>query len=263
MSLIDSGTEAKLEELIRNAGQVLVDMWPGGNGSRRGELERFTKEDGTIVTTADLEANNLLVSGLTDLFPDTMVMSEELPESHGGTNSNNLWILDPLDGTKHYSAGKGNFSILLSLTEKGRVTYGAMYLPVAGQFFSARAGRGTLLNGEYMRVSDSDGPRPQSIFIEHFDMPPSNWWVSRKIDSSEAFAGLCTGQLDGVVIKLTTHKSWDIAPFVVLVEEAGGRVTDETGAVPLFESKPPGIAYLIASNGIIHEELLRVVNPQG
>ncbi len=266
MSLVDNAKEAKLEELIRGAGRVLMDMWPGGNegsgsGSRRGELERSTKEDGTIVTTADLEVNNLLVSALAELFPGIPVMSEELPETHSGSNSINLWIIDPLDGTKHYAAGRSNFSILLALTEKGRVAYGAMYLPALEQFISARAGQGTLLNGRFPRVSETMS-RTQSIFVEHFVPPPSNLWVSQKMDSSEAFLGLCTGQLDGVVIKLTTHKSWDLAPFVVLVEESGGRVTDETGAVPCFEAKLPGISYFVASNGLVHEELLRRINPK-
>ncbi|NMC64007.1 MAG: hypothetical protein GYA55_12660 [SAR324 cluster bacterium] len=256
MSLVDKNKEAKLEELLRRAGDILLDYWPGGSGALKSRLESFQKSDASIVTTADLEVNALLSKGLSELFPGLEIMSEEMPETHELRNRSSFCILDPLDGTKHFAAGASNFSILLAFVEDGNLNYGAMYMPAQGDYLCAAKGRGCLFNGHNMRVSEAETPRPSSIFIEHFDAAPSLFLTQEKLDSSEAIKKICSAELDGVVIRLRKHKTWDIAALIPLVEESGGRISDEHGAMPYFESSEPGFAYLLVSNGQIHDFLL-------
>ena len=259
MSIVDKEKEAKIECVIRSAGQVLMDMWPGGDGSRKGDLKDFVKPDGSIVTSADLEANEILVGGIRELFVGVPIMSEESPESHIDYTDDKLWILDPLDGTKHFFAGRDCFAIMLALSEKGVITFGVMYLPAKNQYLSARKGHGTILDGTYIRVSDSMEPRPRSVFIDNLQVPSSTMLLEGGSASSDVVLGLCSGKLDGAIVGITSHKSWDIAPIAVLVEEAGGTFTDENGVMPVFETSLPPMRYGVASNTQIHPRLMSLI----
>jgi 3'-phosphoadenosine 5'-phosphosulfate (PAPS) 3'-phosphatase len=90
--------------------------------------------------------------------------------------------------------------------------------------------------------------------------PPEALWVyDRWLDSGLAFLTLCTGDFDGFILHIKSHREWDLAAPALMVQEAGGRVTDEDGKEVIFGEGSISYKYLVASNTVLHEDLLRLI----
>jgi fructose-1,6-bisphosphatase/inositol monophosphatase family enzyme len=94
------------------------------------------------------------------------------------------------------------------------------------------------------------------------DVPPAPYLYDRWLDSGLAFLTLCTGDFDGFILKIRTHREWDLAAPTLMVEESGGKVTDEHGAPIRFAENSMTYRYLVASNGVLHDELLALIPDQ-
>ena len=169
------------------------------------------------------------------------------------------WVIDPLDGTKHFLNGTDQFSVLVALCEERVPTLGIMFFPARDILVVAEQGRGVSVNGTPARVSPSEAARSGSVYIRNFDSKRPDL-SSPMMDSGLAFLKLIAGELDGAVLRMTTHREWDIAAPIVAIKEAGGRVSDEAG-----KEIPCGLGtvqfqYLVASNGTTHAELLSLIS---
>lgn len=250
---------AGLLEAVRNAGEFLLSLWPGAAGSSA-DLGVESKADGSLVSRADFGANEILTNAITRLFPGDALLSEETaPDVAALAAAKRTWVIDPLDGTKHFLNGTDQFSVLVALCEDRCPTLGLMLFPARGVLVVAEQGRGVTVNGERASVSRSSAPRPSSVYIRNFESKRPEL-ASPMMDSGLAFLKLITGELDGVVIRMTTHREWDIAAPIVAIREAGGRVTDEAG-----KEIPCGLGtlqfqYLVASNGSTHSDLLSLIS---
>ena len=259
MTFIDSASENELERLVRQAGAHVLRYWPGGAGNSRAELEINKKVDGSLVTTADLESNEILIRGLHALFPQDSIYSEEIADEGTSDKSSRVWIIDPLDGTKSFVDGNDDFSILLSLCVDEQIVFGAMYFPARNVYARAARGRGAALEGESLHVSSAAAFRRRAIYLRHLPLPADVCFYDRWMDSGMAFLSLCRGELDGIVVRLIHHQEWDLAAPAVMIAESGGRVTDEHGNPVRFKTHPVDYGYFIASNGVIHSQLLQLL----
>jgi fructose-1,6-bisphosphatase/inositol monophosphatase family enzyme len=251
----------RVEKLVREAGAILLKYWPQKlYGTSQPELTIEQKKDGTLVTQADLESNQLLVAGLQKFFPDDAMYSEEL----GGTCpvEKRAWIIDPLDGTKSFIQGNDDFSVLVGLCQRQRAQFGMMYFPARKLLAIGGAGQGAQLNQESLHVSSRTTAAPRSIYLRHLQLTPSIEYYDTWMDSGMAFLNLCRGIFDGIIIKLVHHQEWDLAAPTVMIEESGGRVTNEHGEPFVFRCAPVADQYFVASNGHIHEQLLSLI-PKG
>jgi myo-inositol-1(or 4)-monophosphatase len=187
------------------------------------------------------------------------VLSEEItPDEARLAQSKRTWIIDPLDGTKSFVAGHDDFSILVALVEEERPTFGVMFFPARQQLIIARSGATPECNGRKLAVSKSNTLLPGRIYIRNFECRRPEL-ASPMMDSGLALLKVACGELDGAIIKMTTHRQWDIAAPSAVLLGAGGRFSDETGAEISFKPGPLKFTHYLASNGNIHELLQALI----
>jgi histidinol-phosphatase len=216
------------------------------------------KDDGTPVTEADLAVEEALRGALAKRFPDDAILGEE----HGLEGSpGRTWVLDPIDGTKNFAAGIQIFATLIALLDDGAPVVGVVSAPALGERYSAGRGGGATLNGNRIEVSTvSDVPE---AFLVWGDVS----WAVESASSDESFATLvrraartrafgdfwghmlvARGAADAMMEE--SLRVWDWAALQVLVEEAGGRVTQLDGE-PLVDG-----GSVLTSNGALHTQLV-------
>ena len=254
--------------MIKNT--LLKATEAGANEIRRffnGQFTISNKEGiNNLVTEADHAAEKAIFSVIKESFPDHFILSEESGEII--TNSEYKWIIDPIDGTVNFANGIPLCCVSIGVEFKGEVILGAVYNPLMDEFFIGEKGKGATLNGKIINVSDKadigtsclatgfpytyldreNGP------LQVFEKLIRKGIAVRRIGS--AAIDLCwvaAGRFDAFFEQRL--EAWDSAAGSLIVQEAGGKVTD-------YDGKPFSVYQypMIASNGKIHDELLRIVN---
>jgi len=225
-----------------------------------------------LVTPYDMEAEALIVDRLRTAFPDHTYFAEE-GEHDAGAEGDYVWYIDPIDGTNNFAHGIPFFAISLALYRGREPLFGLVHEPLRDEMFHAIAGRGAYLStphdGQQRLAVSRAKSLVQSLLASGF---PYDRHTSRQ-DNAAQFAAflkraqglrrmgaaaldlayVAAGRLDGYwEYKLN---SWDVAAGVLLVEEAGGSVTDPEGR-PFQLTRAPE---LVASNGRIHREMLDIL----
>lgn len=253
--------ESEIEKAMRQAGSALLSYWriDEKSGSTLG-VEK--KPDGSFVTKADFASNEILVSALTKQFPSDGILSEEIPMDSHLQSLKRVWIIDPLDGTQSFIHGNDDFSILVALTVDSHSELGYMYFPAREKFAIARKGGGAWQNAEKMQVSSHAALRAKSVYYRNFQPTNPALCYDKNMDSGCAFLMVASGVFDGLIIKIVSHREWDLAAPAVVVEESGGKVTNEFGEAVRFEPGKMNCRYFVASNGVAHEQLLAMIPPE-
>ena len=240
-------------EAARAAGEIALTYYRGG-------FDVTIKPDQTPVTQADREAERAIRDILGQAFPDWGFLGEEFGEA-GATDIR--WIIDPIDGTKNFVRGIPIWAVLIALEEKGEVTTGVVYNPVSAELFTARRGDGAFLNGERIRVSDRDDLKDATVLHAGLRLlrEAGHWeGFMRLVDAGYRTRGfgdyygyglLAQGKAE-IYVEVDL-KPWDIAPVKILVEEAGGRLTDFSGRPTIYDGR------VLATNGHLHAEALRLL----
>ncbi len=239
------------------------------------ELQRFfngtfkiSNKEGVnnLVTEADHAAEKAIIEVITKDFPDHFILSEEVGEIK--TDSEYKWIIDPIDGTVNFANGIPICCVSIALEYKGEIILGAVYNPNMNEFFLAEKGLGATLNDKKISVSDKTTVIKSCLVTgfpyTYLDEPNGPLQVFEKLIRQgipvrrlgSAAIDLCwvaAGRFDGFY----EHKlaAWDSAAGYLIVEEAGGKVTDFKG-----ERYSPYQPHIVATNGKIHDELLQYVN---
>lgn len=216
-----------------------------------------------LVTEWDTRAEDLIRARLEELAPGVPILGEEGGES-GDADSEDWWLVDPIDGTVNFAHGLPIFSVSIALERRGEPVVGAVIAPALGWEFSAAKGLGAHLGERRLRVSSTasleaamlstgfpyDRAETRHNFAEweHFQRTAG---ACRRLGA--ASLDLCMvgrGWLDG--FWETRLSPWDVAAGALVVTEAGGMVTDITGGPFVARA-----GNAIASNGVIHKEILR------
>ena len=247
-----------VENFMRLAGSKLMEFWPGNNKSQN-KLDTQTKSDGSFVTSADFASNEILLEHLSKAWPEYGIISEECEDQEQTRLKEKVWILDPLDGTKAFIHGRDDFSILLGLSIKNQVEFGAMYFPAQNLYAHAERGNGAFLNNQQLAVSNSKELRPGKVYYRNFEPPPHECFFKEWMDSGLAFLALCRGDFDGLIMRMSMHKEWDIAAPAIMAEESGAILTDENGDKIKFNVGKIDYRYLVCSNIRIHDQLLAMI----
>ena len=216
-----------------------------------------------LVTEADHAAEKAIMEIIRNDYPDHYILSEESGDMP--TASSYKWIIDPLDGTVNFAHGLPLCCVSIGLEQDGEMLMGAVYNPFFDEFYFAQKGYGATLNNKNLQVSEEKKVEKACLVTgfpyTYLDEPNGPLDVfSRLIRKGvpvrrlgSAAMDLCwvaAGRFDGFY----EHKlhAWDSAAGFLIVQEAGGKVTDFSGA--LYSPYQPQI---VATNGKIHEELLR------
>lgn len=246
------------EEAARLGGQVL-----------RSWASRFTvreKSRANLVTEADTASQQAIHDFLRKRFPQHGFLGEEGLEIHAA-QSPYRWVIDPLDGTTNYVHGFPYYAVSIALQENGRLIAGAVFNPVTDEMFLAQDGAGAWLNRQPLRCSDVPqlaealviaslpvATQPQDPSVQRFlRVLGKAQTVQRTGSAALNLAYVAAGRIDG--FWSTSLKPWDMAAGVLIVQEAGGRVT-QTGGHP-FDLNVPD---LLATNGTeVHSELSQLL----
>jgi myo-inositol-1(or 4)-monophosphatase len=246
--------------LCKEAGQIMLE----GLGD---SLEITRKGEVDLVTQVDLALEGMIVEAIHDGYPDHSVLSEEGRDEVKAQEAEYTWLVDPLDGTTNYVHGYPAFCVSLALAHGGDVLAGAAYDPLHDELFYAERGRGATLNDRRIAVSSTE--RLISALLstgfpyERATVPDNNLaqfneliarvqGVRRSGSVALDLAYVAAGRLDG---HWELHvKPWDTAAGGLLIKEAGGRITGNTG-----NPWSPFESYVVATNGKIHDELLGVL----
>ena len=220
--------------------------------SFRSGLAIETKPDLTPVTEADRAVESDLRRVLAEERPDDAILGEEEGAAGGGARR---WFVDPIDGTRNYSRGIPVWATLIALESEGVVQLGVVSAPaMAGRWWAER-GAGAFANGERIHVSSVDTIESSVLSFAIASEVPAiarRAWHARGFGDFWSYMLIAEGSVDGA-LDGPGVKEWDLAAMQVIVEEAGGRFSDFSGE-PRIDS---GSA--VASNGLIHDELLAAV----
>jgi myo-inositol-1(or 4)-monophosphatase len=240
-----------------------------------GELQRFfngefrvSNKEGinNLVTEADHASEKAIIDCIKKEHPGHFILSEETGEIK--MDSEYKWIIDPIDGTVNFANGIPLCCVSIGLEKAGQVIMGAVYNPLMNEFFFAQKGFGASLNDKKISVSNKSAVIKSCLVTgfpyTYLDMPNGPLQVFERFIRKgvpvrrlgSAAIDLCwvaAGRFDGFY---EHHlQAWDTAAGYLIVEEAGGKVTDYKG-----EDYSPYQPHLLATNGLIHEEMLDIIN---
>ena len=246
------------KDIAQEAGTLLREYF-----FKAGEI--FFKGEVNLVTEADTAAQDLIFRRLSKSFPGHDFLAEEgLKELSG---SEFRWVFDPLDGTTNFAHRFPVFSVSLALEQRKKSVCGVVFNPMSGEMFWAERGEGAYLNGQKIAVSKIDDlnkslvatgfpydiRETQTNMIHHDHFLLRTQGVRRCGSAALDLCFVACGRFDGFwEMKLNP---WDTAAGAVIVEEAGGRITD-------FQGRPVDIYHpeVLATNGLLHQAMLDVLN---
>jgi myo-inositol-1(or 4)-monophosphatase len=245
-------------QATRSAGRVIVERLPA---EREVQLKGFRD----IVTDADLAAEHAIIQTIRARFPDHAMLTEESGES--ASDSPYVWVVDPLDGTTNYSRRLPTFCVSVGLLFQGQLTVGAVYDPLRDHLFAAERGRGATLNGAPLQVSQVDRIGDTVVGLDWAHSQENRREIVARLDRiapacgtlrgmGSAALGLCyvaAGWTDAYFH--VGLKEWDMAAGLLLIQEAGGRVTDILG-----RPWQPWVQGVLVSNGRVHQDLLKLMD---
>ncbi len=246
-------------EAARAAGQILVERLSGPR-------DITVKGIRDIVTDADLAAERAIVECLHARFPDHGILTEEAGLDNA-RHSEYLWIIDPLDGTTNYSRRHPCFSTAIGLSHRGQMVLGVVYDPLNERLFQAERGSGATLNGQPLRVSDTGSLNATIAALDWAHKQEERERIVRILtgvaprvgtlralgSAALAVCYVAAGWVDAYFH--LTISAWDVAAAGLIVEEAGGTLTDLDGHPWELST-----TRLLVSNGRVHEGLLALIN---
>lgn len=249
----------RAEKIARAAGQILEDKLHSGFAiEHKGSID--------LVTDADKASEKYVVEQLRKHFPHHGILGEEGTKIEG--QDDYVWVIDPLDGTTNFAHTFPYFAVSLALIKGTQAVMGVVYNPMARECFLAELGKGAFLNGKRIFVSKQQTVHtsllatgfPYDIATSSEDNIQSFKLASKASQGVRSLGAasldLCqvaSGRLEAFWER--SLQPWDIAAGGLIVSEAGGRVTSCRG----LEFDPLGYE-IYASNGLIHEELLEILN---
>jgi myo-inositol-1(or 4)-monophosphatase len=251
--VIDTATRA-----AREAGDIIRSFY--------GNLKNVRKKGAIdLVTEADEASERAIVDIIGATFPTHGILAEESGRREG--DSRFQWIVDPLDGTTNFSHGLGLFAVSIAFFQEGIPRVGIVYNPLSDEFFQAAAGQGATLNGRPIRVS-GQGQLGESLLVTGFPynfseiMPQLMARFTRCLSVSQGVRRLGSAALDLCFVAAGRFEGfweqnlnpWDTAAGLLVLQEAGGRATDFSGAPFRVEMKE-----ILATNGRVHEEMLTLM----
>jgi len=247
-----------MEDLARKAGDVLMEHF-------RQDYSLFSLRSTAKEASVryDKDVDRLIIAEIKRHYPHHSLLTEESSFLQGDPDW--LWIVDSLDGTGNFANFNPFFSVCIALMHKSELLLGTMYAPAINEFYFAEKGKGAYLNGGRIRVSDITDLSQSYIFYcegGEKDRSKTGKIISRvyphvmdmrKLGSAGLeIAWVATGR--GEAYFTTKIEPWDVAPGVLLIQEAGGEVSDFHG-----DSWKLQRSDLLFSNGKVHQELLDLI----
>ena len=242
-----------LSEAVAEAGKLALSKF-------RNNVRAWNKENASPVTEADLEVDSFLRVRLSGIDRSIGWLSEETADAPERLTKDRLWIVDPIDGTRSFIAGREDWAICAALVEHGRPVVAVVEVPATGELFAAIRGGGATKNGQ--KISASAKAEVESAVIA---------WPA-KLNSAVTVLGnpvevprihsiavrlsrVASGEIDAALTAANAN-DWDLAAADLLVHEAGGKITDAKGRLPIYNLATHSHGALIAAGSVLHPRLV-------
>jgi myo-inositol-1(or 4)-monophosphatase len=252
----DIALRDRLASAVREAGALALQTF-------RGRLVSWTKGASSPVSEADIAVDALLRDRLLAIR-DAGWLSEETEDDPARLKRAEVWVVDPIDGTRAYLAGLPDWAVAAALVRAGRPVVAALYAPVSDELFLSVAGGGATLNGAPIAASSGDhltdakfsGAKRRLDSLAAIE--PRIAAVPRIPSLALRLARVASGALDGTFTAPNSH-DWDLAAADLLVHEAGGLITTLTGQTLIYNRPDPVHGALVAAGRARHARLLGLI----
>jgi myo-inositol-1(or 4)-monophosphatase len=235
--------ETRLAEIVREAGRIACSLWPGA-GHR---LHSWEKAPGDPVSDADLAVDRFLKRELNALLPAAAWLSEETLDDPTRLESDCIWVVDPIDGTRDFVRGRPGWAVSVALVRAGRPLIGMLSAPARGEEWRAVAGQGAWRNGERLQASTREqlaGARVPSPGLAKVDRMLHA--VAQPNSIALRIAMVAADKAD-LVATMRWGYEWDIAAATLIAREAGAAIGDAFGRPLNFNKREPGAFGLVVS----------------
>ena len=245
---------ALLSDTVREAGALALSLF----GT---DLKNWTKGASSPVSEADIRVNDLLESRLRTATPDYGWLSEESADDEVRLDKNRVWIVDPIDGTRGYLAGREDWCVSVALVEQGSTVLAAVFAPATDEFFFAMRGHGTVLNavpvfatsGTALDFSRVAGPKP---LVERLSPQSDDIILHPRIGSlALRLCRVAQGNLDAAFAG-GQSRDWDLAAANLIVHEANGNMTALSGDTIAYNRREVTHGMLVAAGRDRHARIV-------
>lgn len=224
-------------------------------------MKKQWKDNETPVTKTDIDINKMVIAKVKKYFPGHDVLGEE--ESSLKNKGEYLWVCDPVDGTIPFSHGVPTCVFSLALVKDGKPIAGVIFDPFINRLIYAEKGKGAFLNGKKIKVSKQTMDKA----VLNWESPRTAGMLKKEFPKCfplcfccVIYGGLLVATGEMVATLYTWNYAHDGASLKIIIEEAGGRVTDLSGKDQRYDGKINGF---LASNGVVHDDLLRLIKKSG
>ena len=243
-----------LKETVREAGALALSLF-------RTELKNWTKGASSPVSEADIAVNDLIAGRLRSATPGYGWLSEESADDEMRLGKRLVWIVDPIDGTRGYLAGREDWCVSVALVEGARPLLAAVFAPASEEFFFAERGQGSWLNGlpvqaasgaalDFSRIA---GPKP---LVERLNRSAGELILHPRIGSlALRLCRVAQGSLDAAFAG-GQSRDWDLAAANLIVQEANGNMTALSGDTILYNRREVTHGVLVAAGRDRHASIV-------
>ena len=250
-----------LQEAVTEAGQIAMRYF-------KRDPENWTKNDVSPVSEADIAVDTFLRERLLSARPDYGWLSEETEDDPSRLSRKRVWIVDPIDGTRAFLDGKPEFTVCAGLAVDGEIVAAAIDNPAMQESFVAEKGAGALMNGEELKIGG--GPAlSEARILARRNVFKLERWQGDLPDTKRGYVGslayqvchVAAGRWDAAIAVNRLHE-WDIAAADLILTEAGGRVTDQTGAPIHYNCESPKVNGMIVAGLALHSAIASELVPK-
>jgi myo-inositol-1(or 4)-monophosphatase len=227
-----------------------------------GQYKSWHKSRGNPVTDADIEIDAFLNETLLKVRPHYGWLSEETADNPARLAAQRIFVVDPIDGTYGFLRGRPHFTIVAAVVEDSRPVAAAIFNPITDEMYSAAVGHGAHMNGASLQVSTKAEFLHSRLLTGRDVIDDPHWptpWPPLTVESRSSIAyrmGLvANGEFDAM-ISLSDKSDWDLAAGDLIVREAGGCVTSQTGETLRYNQTRPIQQGVIAAGPALHELLI-------
>lgn len=259
--------------LARKAGNVIMEFYEKGFAVE----EKFWRDNhGEPVTEADHASSELIVAGLREAFPTDGILSEEAVDTDERLTKQRVWMIDPIDGTRGFVEKAGDFAVQIGLSENGKPIVGVVFQPMINRLYFAAKDEGAFLVDNFskpqkLQVSDKFDFREMILAVSRSHRSPKMTnlveYFGFKNEFPHGSVGLKIGLLAQQKADLYIHlsprtKFWDTCAPQIILEEAGGKLTDLFGQEIIYDiSDVQNYNGILATNGTAHKAVLEKLKP--
>ena len=258
--------------LAREAGAAIMEFYEGPLHIEQ-KSDAYDREP---VTQADKIANELIVKGLGQSFPDDGILAEESIDTSRRLGKGRVWMVDPLDGTNGFIDGNGDFAVQIGLAEEGEPVLGVVYQPVTGVLYRGMKNEGAWIErpglvpqrvvvSNHATVHEMRLAASRSHRSPRMDKVVKTLGVKQEVNrgSVGVKVGLIVEQQCDLYVHLSPRtKQWDTCAPDLILREAGGKLTDLFGGPLLYNIREvQNLNGLVASNGVAHDRIIKTLRP--